>query len=91
MQAIKGINLVFRGITFDNWNEEKEFPENEMENGNIHHWSGICQDCLDKHPIEENLLDNGGSGTCDIKGCIGRADYYVDFADSELEFIKVPL
>jgi len=89
MRAIEGINLVFRGITFDNWNDEKEFPENEMEDGNIHHWSGICQSCLNKHPIEENLLDDGGSGTCDIKGCSGEADYYVDFVDSELEFIKV--
>ena len=89
MRAIEGINLVFKGITFDNWNEEKEFPENGMENSTIHHWSGICQNCLNEHPIEENLLDSSGSGTCDIKGCSGKADYYVDFVDSELEFIKV--
>jgi hypothetical protein len=88
MKPINSINLIFRGITFDNWTEE----EAEYGDGiNPHHWSGICQSCLDKHPIEQNLLDDGGSGTCDIKGCSGEADYYIDFVDSELEFIQVPL
>jgi len=90
MRAIKGTNLVFRGITFDNWNEQIEdgFKDEKLKPNTIHHWSGICETCLKDHPIEENLLDNGGSGICDIKGCSDEADYYVDFIDSELEFIK---
>lgn len=89
MRATTDINLVFRGIVFDNWEDEKAIDGDGIETNNIHHWSGICQECLNEHPIEENLLDDGGSGTCDIKGCSSRADYYIDFVDSELEFVKV--
>lgn len=43
------------------------------------YWACICKDCVKKHNISENLLDDAGQGTCSVAGCWNEADYYIDF------------
>jgi DNA (cytosine-5)-methyltransferase 1 len=47
------------------------------------YWACICKDCVKKHNISENLLDNAGQGTCSVAGCWNEADYYIDFPQIE--------
>lgn len=42
-------------------------------------WSRICRNCVNKHNINNNDLDDGGSGKCSVLGCNNEADYYIDF------------
>lgn len=47
------------------------------------YWACICKDCVKKHNISENLLDDAGQGTCSVAGCWNEADYYIDFPQIE--------
>lgn len=47
------------------------------------YWTCICKDCVKKHNISENLLDDAGQGTCSVAGCWNEADYYIDFPQIE--------
>lgn len=47
------------------------------------YWACICKDCVNKHNISENLLDDAGQGTCSAAGCWNEADYYIDFPQIE--------
>lgn len=47
------------------------------------YWACICKDCVKKHNISENLLDDAGQGTCSVAGCWNEADYYIDFPQME--------
>lgn len=47
------------------------------------YWACICKDCVKKHDISENLLDDAGQGTCSVAGCWNEADYYIDFPQIE--------
>ena len=82
MEAVIGVNLSFRNVIFDNWSED---IEDEL---GTHYWAGVCEDCVIKHQIENELLDDSGMGTCDIKGCNKEAYYYIDFIDNEVRFIE---
>jgi hypothetical protein len=97
MKAYKGVNLKFRGVIFNEWAEDQEegFLYNDQDGNTVenegegcHYWSGICKEHVNKYSLGDDLLDEGGSGTCGIKGCNREADYYIDFHDSEIEFVK---
>lgn len=47
------------------------------------YWACICKDCVKKHNISENILDDAGQGTCSVAGCWNEADYYIDFPQIE--------
>ena len=49
----------------------------------------MCPHCHNKYrSILGNRADDGGTaqGTCSVKGCENKADYYVDFDKNEVEF-----
>lgn len=54
-----------------------------VKNENGGYWACICKDCVKKHNISENLLDDAGQGTCSVAGCWNEADYYIDFPQIE--------
>lgn len=65
----------FRGIPF----------EDVVQDDDGHVWSQICQQCVDKHEVQINILDEPGSGLCGVLGCENEADYYIDFPDEEIK------
>lgn len=54
-----------------------------VKNEDGRYWACICKDCVKKHNISENLLDDAGQGTCSVAGCWNEADYYIDFPQIE--------
>lgn len=54
-----------------------------VKNEDGRYWACICKDCVKKHDISENLLDDAGQGTCSVAGCWNEADYYIDFPQIE--------
>lgn len=54
-----------------------------VKNEDGRYWACICKDCVKKHNISENLLDDAGQGTCSVAGCWNEADYYIDFPQTE--------
>lgn len=68
--------LIFEGVVFDNYEDK----ETDLD-GTV--WSRICSKCVEKHHIRKTLLDDSGSGSCGVKGCSNKADYYIDFLPSE--------
>lgn len=54
-----------------------------VKNEDCGYWACICKDCVKKHNISENLLDDAGQGTCSVAGCWNEADYYIDFPQIE--------
>lgn len=71
----------YKDVIFEDIEKKEEDDYND--------WSGICQDCVDKHNIDKNKLDNGGSGCCMVLNCENEADYYIDFEDGEVEEITI--
>lgn len=59
------------------------FEDVDVEDGNSV-WTGICQSCVDKHNVNEKLLDNAGCGHCMVEGCNNTADYYIDMPSDEV-------
>lgn len=54
-----------------------------VKNEDSGYWACICKDCVKKHNISENLLDDAGQGICSVAGCWNEADYYIDFPQIE--------
>lgn len=54
-----------------------------VKNEDSGYWACICKDCVKKHNISENLLDDAGQGICSVVGCWNEADYYIDFPQIE--------
>lgn len=78
-------NMIFskRGkqIIFD------DYVDNTEEYGS--YWVEMCLHCYNKYrSILGNRIDDGGTaqGTCSVRGCENKADYYVDFDKNEVEF-----
>lgn len=75
------MNYLFKGITFDDVSLK--------ETDDLNDWSQICQECVDKHKINEKHLDLGsGNGICGVEGCSNESDHYIDFPEGELKTIK---
>ena len=75
-------NNLMEVLTMYKWNGIVFEDVEKDEDG--HRWSGICQECKDKHNINDKHLDEGGSGCCMVDGCPNDADYYIDFPDNEV-------
>ena len=53
------------------------------------YWVEMCPHCLDKYKdILEDKYSDGAGGTCSVQGCENEADYYVDFALTEVNFVN---
>ena len=82
------MNMVFKApcgekIIFD------DFADNTEEFESF--WVEMCPSCYDKYKgILGNRADDGGTAcaTCSVKGCENEADYYVDFAANEVQFVE---
>lgn len=52
-------------------------------------WVEMCPKCHNKHKgILGNRAHHGAMGTCSVLGCENEADYYVDFAETEIEIVN---
>jgi hypothetical protein len=70
--------LIYKRVEFD------DFTQDAADNGG-RYWTQMCKKCVDKHGIDEKLLDNAGQGICGVAGCENESDYYVDFPEHEVE------
>ena len=64
-----------------------DYVDNTEEYGS--YWVEMCPYCHNKYrSILGNRADDGGTaqGTCSVKGCENKADYYVDFDKNEVGF-----
>lgn len=51
------------------------------------YWVEMCPHCLSKYKdILEDKYRDGAIGTCSVLDCYNEADYYVDFALTEVSF-----
>lgn len=80
--------MVYKGIRFDDWVDDKEDNGEDFEN----YWSEICEKCWNKYKniFGENRMDDSGSGEacCGIDGCNSKDAYiYIDFQPDEVEFV----
>ena len=74
--------LVFRGISFDDFCISSETEKEEGMNV----WASVCKDCVSKHVMPNEMLDDAGYGICGVVGCNNEADYYIGFPDGEFAY-----
>ena len=81
-EALKGWNMKYKNVIFDNWDIYEPGKQEQT------YWCGICEECLTKHRsnFTELEIDEFGSGTCDVKGCNGSADHYLDLKEQYISF-----